>query len=110
RARGEDPGFAVNAAGAGFPGLFDPKTYRGALQRSTDGGTTFAAVTSGLANLAGVQTVDANAFGVFLGANGALRSTDGGATFAPANTGLLARSYVNALTVDPGGRIYAGSD
>ncbi|HEV8268279.1 MAG TPA: hypothetical protein VGR00_08605, partial [Thermoanaerobaculia bacterium] len=103
-------GLAVDSAGRVFAGTFDPKTYRGTLQRSTDGGTTFSLVTSGLTTLAGVQTIDSNTFGVFLGANGVLRSTDGGTTFAGANTGLLARSYVNALTVDPSGRIYAGSD
>jgi len=103
-------GIGVDSTGRVFAGTYDPKTYRGSLQRSTDGGTTFAPVAAGLSSVAGVQTIDAEAFGLFVGANGAFRSTDGGLTFSSANAGLLAKSYVNALTVDPAGRIYAGSD
>ena len=81
----------------------------GGFSKSTDGGITFAAVSSSLTNgyrLVVSPTQSGRLFAI--SGNGVVTSSDGGVTWNPLGTGLPQQGNIYDLTIDPAGtHLYA---
>lgn len=95
---------AINAADHIFAG-----TLLTGMLRSTDNGTTWAEINTGLANVS-VGSLVVNASGHIFGVThaGVVRSTDGGQSWVPVNTGLPGDGVLT-LAIQASGHLLAGT-
>jgi photosystem II stability/assembly factor-like uncharacterized protein len=94
-------------------GFYSGIAYNGGVFQSTDNGTTWFPIDSGIPSYTYVYTVALNKGGdIFIGTNngGVYRSTNHGRTWDSVNNGIATNALVRKISIDSKDNIFAGTN